>query len=208
MEGARGTRHLCRDSSLVVLELLSRRNERSATGQESYTRIESVFLVNGGLFADSHSHPWQTTPLMKTQVGRVGMWAAQRSPAVFAGVMRSSSMYSQAYSVSDAELYEEYSAIMRRNGARFAHGAAGFVDEHKRNSERWDLKRLYLALRETVGFHIAGSEEDPFEPRQIVAARERLGPYGLDVRMFPGGHLTTSEHPDLLAKAIRELSQS
>ena len=207
--GVRGTFVVAFDySSLVLLELLARQHERAATDQGPRARIESVFIVNGGLFADAHSHPWQTTPLMKSQAGRLGMWAAQRSPAVFAGVMRAASMYSRAYGVSDAELREEYSAIARRDGARFAHRAAGFVEEHQQHAERWDLERLYLAMRGTVGFHVAGSEGDPFEPRQIVAARERLGPYGLDVRMFPGGHLTTSEHPDLLANAIRELAQS
>jgi pimeloyl-ACP methyl ester carboxylesterase len=29
---------------------------------------------------------------------------------------------------------------------------------------------------------------------------------GADVLTFPGGHLTTSEHPDLLAAAIREVA--
>ena len=60
----------------------------------------------------------------------------------------------------------------------------------------------------TVAFHIAGSEEDPFEPRQIVAARERLVPFGVDIRTFPGGHLTTAEHPELLAAAIQELADA
>ena len=54
--------------------------------------------------------------------------------------------------------------------------------------------------------HIAGSQEDPFEPRQIVTARERRAPFGVDIRMFPGGHLTTSEHPRLRAYAIGELA--
>ena len=61
---------------------------------------------------------------------------------------------------------------------------------------------------ETVAFHVAGSEEDPFEPRQIVAARERLAPLGVDIQWLPGGHLTTFEHPDLLADAIRGLART
>ena len=60
-------------SSLVLLELLARQQERSARGERIGTRIESVFIVNGGLFADAHSHPWQTTPLLKTHVGRAGL---------------------------------------------------------------------------------------------------------------------------------------
>ena len=49
-------------------------------------------------------------------------------------------------------------------------------------------------------------DEDPFEPRQIVAARKRLAPLGVET-VFPGGHLTTSEQPELLAHAIRGLAR-
>jgi pimeloyl-ACP methyl ester carboxylesterase len=195
-------------SSLVLLELLARQHDRSRQGQELDTRITSVFIVNGGLFADAHSHPWQTTPLLKSPVGRLSMWAAQRSPAIFAAIIRNAALYSPSYRVSEEELRNLYSAIMRRHGGAFMSGGAGFVDEHRQYRERWDLKRLYLALGDTVEFHIAGSVEDRFEPRQIVAARERLGAYGVDVSLFPGGHLTTSEHPDLLADAIRNLARA
>jgi hypothetical protein len=34
----------------------------------------------------------------------------------------------------------------------------------------------------------------------------RRAPFGVDIRAFPGGHLTTAEHPRLLAAAIRELA--
>ena len=52
--------------------------------------------------------------------------------------------------------------------------------------------------------YVGGSEEDPYEHRQIPAARERVP--DADVLTFPGGHLTTSEHPDLLAAAIRDIA--
>src|SRR5262249_24380945 len=97
-----------------------------------------------------------------------------------------------------------YDAITRRDGAAFLHLGAGFVDEHKAHATRWDFARLYHALCGSVAFCIAGSESDPYEPRPIVAARKRLGADGLDIRMCPGGHLTTSEHPDLLAAVIHE----
>ena len=53
-------------SSLVVLEHLRRRLERlergiSARGPE----IRGVFIFNGGLFTDGHSHPWFTTPILR-----------------------------------------------------------------------------------------------------------------------------------------------
>ena len=36
-------------------------------------------------------------------------------------------------------------------------------------------------------------------------ARERLGNEGLDIRMVPGGHLTTLEQPEHLARIIEEV---
>ena len=96
--------------------------------------------------------------------------------------------------------------MSRRNGAIFLHSGAGFVDEHRRNAARWDLAALVRELHDSIAFHVAGSEEDPFEPRQIVAARQRLARFGVDIRMFPGGHLTTIEQPRLLAEVMRELA--
>jgi pimeloyl-ACP methyl ester carboxylesterase len=109
------------------------------------------------------------------------------------------------YAVTRDEIRELYSAITRRAGAAFLHRAAGFVEEHKANADRWDLRRLYLPVRDSTIFVVAGSEADPYEHKQIVAARARLGSQGLRVRMFPGGHMTTSEHPDLLAEEIVEV---
>ncbi len=191
-------------SSLVVLELLARQHERLARGEPLTTRIESVLIANGGLFADAHSHPWQTTPLLRSPFGALSMRLVQRSPALFRSIMRSARVFAPAYGVTDAELDELYDAITRHDGAAFLHLAAGFVAEHKAHARRWDFARLYHALRASVSFYIVGSEEDPYEPKQLVAARARLGAAGLDIRLLPGGHVTTAEHPDLLAALIRE----
>jgi pimeloyl-ACP methyl ester carboxylesterase len=195
-------------SSLVVLELLARQQERLSRGEPLATRIESVFIGNGGLFADAHSHPWQTTPLLKTPLGALSTRFVQRSPELFRTIIRNARIFSAGYGVTDAELDELYDAIARRDGAAFLHLAAGFVAEHKAYARRWDLARLYHALHDSVSFCIMGSEGDPFEPKQIVAARKRLGADGLDIRLLPGGHVTTVEHPDLLAALIRERAQA
>ena len=56
-------------SSLVALELLSRQQERLDSGANHDTRIEGVLFINGGLFADAHSHPWWTTPTLNSPLG-------------------------------------------------------------------------------------------------------------------------------------------
>lgn len=204
-EGITATFLVCFDySSIVALELLSRQLERLEQGLELETKIEGVLLINGGLFVDGHSHPWFTTPVLKSSVGGVVTSLAHYSKRAFVELMKP--LWSKDYPVSEDEMENLHDAISRRDGIGILSKSAGFVDQHKRNADRWDLSRLYLALRDTVTFHIVGSEEDPFEGRQAVAARDRLGSFGLDVRILPGGHLTTSEHPDLLAEIIREVA--
>jgi pimeloyl-ACP methyl ester carboxylesterase len=194
-------------SSLALLELLRRQQHRDAAAADPGARIDAVFIVNGGLFADCHSHPWDTTPMLGTPIGRVAMWFAQHVPGVLEQILRRAKLFSPSYEVSAAELADLSDAIRRRGGAAFMHRAAGFVDEHRRNAERWDLAAIARELQDAVAFHIAGSEEDPFEPRQITAARKRLARVGVDIQWFPGGHLTTAEHPALLADAIRGLAR-
>jgi pimeloyl-ACP methyl ester carboxylesterase len=59
-------------SSLVVLEHLRRRLERLERGVSVRgPEIRGVFIFNGGLFTDKHSHPWFTTPILR----RLPKWA-------------------------------------------------------------------------------------------------------------------------------------
>ena len=190
-------------TSLALLELLRRQLERPASG-EAGTVITATFMVNGGLFADAHTHPWQGTPLLRTPLGALAMRGWQRSPRAFGAGWQQARMYSRSYHPTPQELAELWSAITRRDGAAFAHNAAGFVGEHRRHAQRWDLAAIARELDGTVALYVGGSDEDPYEHQQIWAARERVPQ--AEVLTFPGGHLTTSEHPDLLAAAIREIA--
>ncbi|RZT16851.1 hypothetical protein EV649_4384 [Kribbella sp. VKM Ac-2569] len=116
--------------SLALLELLRRRLESDRTAPA----IAAVLMVNGGLFADAHTHPWQGTPMLRSPLG---------------------------------------AAIARE-------------------------------LKGEVPLYVGGSDEDPYEHRQVTLARERVP--DAQIITFPGGHLTTSEHPDLLAGAVTEIA--
>src|SRR5499425_1276957 len=66
--------------SLIVLEHLRRRLERSERAEPAGgPEIRGVFIFNGGLFADGHSHPWYTTPVLRRLPDR----ARQRSGRAF-----------------------------------------------------------------------------------------------------------------------------
>ena len=191
-------------TSLALLELLRRQLERTISGDTARPVIAAALMVNGGLFADAHTHPWRTTPVLRTPLGALGMRRAQRSPRVFDATMLQARLYSRGYRPAPAELAELRSAITRRDGAAFLHNAAGFVSEHRRNARRWDLAAIARDLDGTVVLYVGGSDEDPYEHRQIPAVRERVPQ--AEILTFPGGHLTTSEHPDLLAAAIRDIA--
>ena len=191
-------------TSLALLELLRRQLERATSRDAAGPVIAAALMINGGLFAEAHTHPWQGTPLLRSPLGALGMRGWQRSPRAFAASMMRARMYSRGYRPVPEELAELWSAITRRDGAAFAHNAAGFVSEHRRHAERWDLAAIARDLDGTVALYVGGSDEDPYEHRQIQATRQRVP--GTEVLTFPGGHLTTSEHPDLLAAAIRDIA--
>jgi len=99
----------------------------------------------------------------------------------------------------------------RHDGFFYLAAAAGFVADHKAQGDRLDFGSLFTAYRDQFPFLLGGSNEDPFEHRQVDLAEERLGKLGLQIERLPGGHLTTNEQPEalaaLMAKFERRLSK-
>ncbi len=187
-------------SSLVVLEILRRRLERAERGEvPSGPNIRGVFIFNGGLFTDGHSHPWYTTPVLRRLPHRARMRLG-RNFTLFKMMM--GVMWSKRYRVTDAEVRELHSALDRHDGSFFTGAGAGFVADHKAQGDRLDFGRVFMAYRDHFPFLVGGSAEDPFEHRQVDLAQERLGTKGLQIERLPGGHLTTNEQPGALAALI------
>jgi pimeloyl-ACP methyl ester carboxylesterase len=189
-------------SSLVVLEHLRRRLERVERGEPAGgPAIRGVFIFNGGLFPDGHTHPWYTTPMLRRLPPR-----ARRRLGNSMRLMKRV-MWSKDYNVSDAELREVSNAINRREGGFYLAAGAGFAADHKAQRDRLDFGHLFRAYCGRVPFLVGGSDEDPFEHRQIELADARLGGLGLQIERLPGGHLTTSEQPAALAALIAKFER-
>ena len=192
-------------SSLVVLEHLRRRLERLERGEPpGGPDIRGVFIFNGGLFTDGHSHPWYTTPILRRLPNRARRRLG-RSFTLFK--MMAGVMWSKGYQVTDVEVRELHDAMDRHDGLFFLAAAAGFAADHKAQGDRLDFGRLFKAYRDQFPFLIGGSDEDPFEHRQVDLAQERLGMLGLRIKRLPGGHLTTNEQPKALAALITEFER-
>jgi pimeloyl-ACP methyl ester carboxylesterase len=187
-------------SSLVVLEHLRRRLERSERGEfVGGPEIRGVFIFNGGLFTDGHSHPWYTTPILRRLPERARRRLG-RSFTLFKMMMRV--MWSKGYHLTDAEIRELHNAMDRHDGLFYLAAAAGFAADHKAQGDRLDFGHIFKAYRDQFPFLVGGSDEDPFEHRQVDLAQERLGKLGLRIERLPGGHLTTNEQPEALAASI------
>lgn len=206
--GVRSTTLVAFDfSSLVVLEHLRRRLDRLQRGEPpGGPAIRGVFIFNGGLFTDGHTHPWYTTPMLR----RLPEKARQRVGRPFGlfkinpGIRK---LWSKGYRVTEAEIRELHAAIDRHDGLFYLAAAAGFVADHQAQGDRLDFGLLYRAYRDQFPFLVGGSDEDPFEHRQVDLAEERLSALGLRIERLPGGHLTTHEQPEALAALIAQFER-
>jgi pimeloyl-ACP methyl ester carboxylesterase len=190
-------------SGLVVLEHLRRRMERAARGEPTGgPEIRGVIIFNGALFADGHSHPWFTTPLLRQPGGGIIPWFGQRSFWMFSTYLKTIPAWSPSYGIGDEEVQALRSAMSRRNGMFFLSAAAGFVAVHQRQAERLDFGRVFDAYQQQFPFMVGSSDEDVFERRQTALAEERLGGRGLQIARLPGGHFTATERPAELANLI------
>ena len=192
-------------SSLVVLEILRRRLERSERGEPADgPQIRGVFIFNGGLFPGAHTHPWYTTPVLR----RLPNWARRSLGRSFRmSKMTMGVMWSKGYNVTDDEIRELLKAINRHDGGFYLAAGAGFAADHKAQGDRLDFAQLFKAYRDQFPFLVGGSKEDPFEPRQVDLAEERLIKLGLQVERLPGGHLTTNEQPEALAGLVTKFER-
>ena len=116
-------------------------------------------------------------------------------------------MWSKDYQVSDAEVRELYNVMSRHDGLFYLARAAGFVADHKAQQDRLDFGQLFEAYRSQFPFMVGGSDEDPFEHRQVDLAQRRLGKPGIQIVRLPGGHLTTYEQPKALATLITKFER-
>jgi pimeloyl-ACP methyl ester carboxylesterase len=81
------------------------------------------------------------------------------------------------------------------------------VADHKAQGDRLDFDALFKAYRDQFPFLVGGSDEDPFEHRQVDLAQERLSKLGLEIARLPGGHLTTNEQPEAMASLIAKFAR-
>jgi hypothetical protein len=88
-------------------------------------------------------------------------------------------MWSKSYRSKYRNAWEEqardlYTALKRNDGLFSLYRAAHFVDQHRAQGNRLDFGRIFDAYSGKIPFVVGGSDEDPFEHRQMTFAEQRL----------------------------------
>jgi pimeloyl-ACP methyl ester carboxylesterase len=176
----------------VAQELLARHHDRRRRS-ESGLQLESVCLLNGGLFPEAH-RPRPVQRLLASPLG--SLFGRMSSKRAFAAGLKA--VFGPATPPSAALVDELWTLLRHDDGHRVLHLLIGYMAERRRHRERWvgALVRAELPLRLIDGL------ADPVSGAHMAARYRELVP-GADVAELPGvGHYPQIEDP---AGVLREL---
>ncbi|GAA5093258.1 alpha/beta fold hydrolase [Nocardia iowensis] len=174
----------------VAQELLARDIDRRAAGDESLV-IESVCLLNGGLFPETHrARPVQR--LLASPLGPLaGMLASERA---FTSSL--SGVFGPDTKPSREELDQFWTLWCSKHGKRNGHKLIRYMSERRKHRERW-----VGALRDTkVPLRLIDGLLDPVSGAHMVRRYRELIPTPDVVELPKVGHYPQVEAPtDTLA---------
>lgn len=173
----------------VAQELLARHLEH----RPGMAEIESVALLNGGLFPETH----RITAMQKLLRSPLGFVIARLMNERRFGKSFSQVFGPQTKPTPD-ELKEFWKLIAYNNGSRVMHRLIAYIQERRQHRERW-----VGALQKTpVPVRLINGPEDPVSGAHMVARyRELIGQP--DVVSLPGiGHYPQTEAPQQVLQAL------
>ena len=186
-EGVRRYHILAHDyGDTVAQELLARHEERLAAGDDSLV-LQSVCLLNGGLFPETH-RPRPVQKLLLTPLGP--LLAAAMNERSFARSF--SAVFGRSTRPDAAELRQFWELFAHGGGNRIAHKLIRYIPERRANRARWveALQRTALPLR------VIDGPVDPVSGAHMVERYRELVP-NPDTVLLPGiGHYPQVEDPD------------
>ena len=178
----------------VAQELLARDLEARAVCRRTVD-ILSVCFLNGGLFPEVH----RARVVQRVLAGPLGpivgrLLSERRFGRGLAAV------FGKATRPSAAELHELWKLVAFNEGARVAHKLIGYMEERRRNRERW-----VGALQQTrVPLRLVDGADDPVSGRHMAERYAALVPRP-DVIVLEGiGHYPQLEAPDRVADTYLE----
>jgi pimeloyl-ACP methyl ester carboxylesterase len=181
----------------VAQELLARDRER--TSRSDAPRIESCFLLNGGLFPETH-HPRLIQKLLESRLGFVVSRLASRRmfgrsfAAVFGPHTKPTSQDLDAY----------WACIAHGAGQRLQHRQIAYMRERREQRERWvpALTESRVPLAFCIGL------ADPVSGAHVVPRIRELMPDARITALADIGHYPQVEAPGQVLDAYGQFRRS
>ncbi len=168
----------------VAQELLARES-----GSDAPLKIQSIILLNGGLFPETH----QPRPIQKLLLSPIGQWL---TPFLSRSTLKRNfdKIFGPNTRPSAREIDEWWSLIRYNNGQRVFHLLIRYMEEREQYRERW-VKPMFeppVMVRLIVG------EADPISGRHMAMRYKELV-RSPDIQLLPGvGHYPHTEMPKLV----------
>jgi pimeloyl-ACP methyl ester carboxylesterase len=178
----------------VAQELLARYEDRRRTSTAGM-KIESLCLLNGGLFPEAH-RARLIQKLLLTPLGP--LLGRLSSPARFARGF--AAIFGPQTRPSAAELADFWALVAHNDGVHIAHRLIRYIPERRRHRARW-----VGALQHTkVPLRFINGPEDPVSGRHMAERYRELVP-NPDVVLLDGiGHYPQIEDPAGVLRAYLE----
>jgi pimeloyl-ACP methyl ester carboxylesterase len=186
-QGVGGYHILAHDyGDTVAQELLARHEERRAAGDASLV-LQSVCLLNGGLFPETH----RPRPVQKLLLSPLGpLLAVLTSHRSFARSF--SAVFGNSTRPDALDLQQFWELFSNGGGKRIAHKLIGYIPERRANRARW------VGVLQTTGvpLRVIDGPVDPVSGAHMVERYRELVP-NPDTVLLPGiGHYPQVEDPD------------
>jgi len=193
--GVRGVHVLAHDyGDTVAQELLARHEERRARGDDTLV-IESICLLNGGLFPETH-RATRAQKLLASPVGPV--LARATTEGTFAAGL--AGVFGPRTKPDAAAMHDFWRLAAEHDGTRVVPALLGYMEERRQRRERW----VGALQTTTVPLRVIDGVEDPVSGGHMVARYRELVP-NPDVVELPGiGHYPQVEAPDDVVRAFVE----
>ncbi|MFC9894727.1 alpha/beta fold hydrolase [Nocardia sp. NPDC127579] len=198
-QGVRRVHILAHDyGDTVAQELLARAAERRHAGDDSLV-IESVCLLNGGLFPETH----RARPIQRLLAGPLGPLAsALASRAAFERSL--GAVFGPETKPSAADLDRFWLLWCGRRGKRNGHKLIRYMAERRVHRRRW-----VAALTETpVPLRLLDGMLDPVSGGHMVARYRELVPEPDVVELADVGHYPQLEAPEETLAGVLEFHRT
>jgi pimeloyl-ACP methyl ester carboxylesterase len=179
----------------VAQELLARENNNAQNQQEHRPKLQSVCLLNGGLFPETH-HALLIQKLLLSPLGP--LLALLNNRTQFAQSMRKT--FGKQTQPDDTLIDNFWQLLKENDGGKILPKLIGYMPERKLHRERW----VGALQQATIPIKLINGRADPISGAHMVARYNELIPQPNVTELHDIGHYPQVEAPQAVLQAYLE----